>query len=147
MNNAFSTSTVCSNHSSRYHVNSHFPKFLHAAAASSSPGGLLALARSSYAGTLTIPPVTGSCVPRPVRNESTSRAHWRPSLMPLKDISYLYVYQAPWCYLPNDQRLATSAVTSSEHAGQVGVVVSRRGLDVLAAIALDNVGEHALLRT
>ena len=47
---------------------------------------------------------------------------------------------------PDDQRLSATAVTGSENTGEVGVVVTGRGLDVLAAVKLDNVAHDTLLR-
>ena len=48
---------------------------------------------------------------------------------------------------PNNKGLATTAVTSGEDTGKVGVVVARRCLDVLAPIKLDNFIHNALLGT
>lgn len=47
--------------------------------------------------------------------------------------------------LPDNERLSTAAITCSEHTGKVGVVVSRGGLDVLAAVAFDSTAQDALL--
>jgi hypothetical protein len=47
---------------------------------------------------------------------------------------------------PDDEGLSTTAVTSGEDTGKVGVVVASRCLNVLAAIKLDGVGHDSLLR-
>ena len=47
---------------------------------------------------------------------------------------------------PNDKGLAATAVTSGEDAVDVGAVLARRGLDVLASILLDDTGHDLLLR-
>jgi hypothetical protein len=46
---------------------------------------------------------------------------------------------------PDDQTLAAAAVTSRENALDVGAVLARRGLDVLAGILLDHAGHDLLL--
>ena len=48
---------------------------------------------------------------------------------------------------PNDEGLPTTAITSGEDTGKVGVIVASRCLDILAAIKLDGVGHDGLLRT
>ncbi|GJD02058.1 hypothetical protein ColKHC_10883 [Colletotrichum higginsianum] len=48
--------------------------------------------------------------------------------------------------LPNNKGLAAAAVTGGKDAGDVGAVLARRGLDVLAGILLDVVAEDAGLR-
>jgi len=47
---------------------------------------------------------------------------------------------------PDDQRLTTTAITSGEDTGEVGVVLASRSLDVLASILLDVVAENTSLR-
>ena len=47
---------------------------------------------------------------------------------------------------PDDEGLTATAVTGGKDTGEVGVVVTRRSLDVLAAIELDDVAHDTLLR-
>jgi len=47
---------------------------------------------------------------------------------------------------PDDQRLTTATITSGEDTGEVGVVLARRSLDVLASILLNLIAEDTSLR-